>query len=96
MTGKVHGMTEENGIPGWKIWLMRLSAFVFAGYGAFCFVRADILSYMFLQIPFVFFDVEKNAILVLFEYTAMMELWILIGYYMIKGLKYFLFIFRVK
>ncbi len=96
MTGRAQGMTEENRIPGRTVWLMRLFAFVFAGYGAFCFVRADILSYMFLQIPFVFFDFEKSAILVLFEYTAMMELWILIGYYMIKELKYLLFILRGK
>lgn len=87
MAGKAHGMTEENRIPGWTVWFIRLSAFVFAGYGAVCFVRADILSYMFLKNEFVFFDFEKSGFTVFFEYAAMMELWILIGYYMIKGLR---------
>lgn len=87
MAGKAHGMTEENGISGWMVWLMRLSAFAFAGYGAVCFVRADILSYMFLKNEFVFFDLEKSGFTVFIEYTAMMELWILVGYYMTKGIR---------
>ena len=87
MTGRVQGMTEENEIRGWTVWLMRLSAFVFAGYGAVCFVGADIPSYMFLKNDFVFFDFEKSAFTVFLEYTAMMVLWILIGYYMTKGVR---------
>lgn len=63
MAGKAHGMTEENGISGWTVWLMRLSAFVFAGYGAVCFAGADILSYMFLKNEFVFFDFKKTSLL---------------------------------
>ncbi|MBD5507160.1 MAG: DUF4405 domain-containing protein [Lachnospiraceae bacterium] len=88
MAGRTHGMAEENGIPGWTVWLMWLSAFVFAGYGAVCFVGADIPSYMFLKNQFVFFDFEKSIFTVFLEYTAMMELWILIGYYMTKGIRY--------
>lgn len=87
MAGGAHGMTEENGISGWTVWLMRLSAFAFAGYGAVCFVGAAIPSYMFLKNEFVFFDFEKSGFTVFIEYTAMMELWILVGYYMTKGVR---------
>lgn len=67
-------------------WLLRIAAFVVAGYGAYCFIGADIFSYMFLKTEFVFFDFEKNALLVFSEYIAMMGLWIFVGYYIAKGL----------
>lgn len=38
MTGRAQRMTEENGISNRIVWLMRLPAFAFAGYGAVCFV----------------------------------------------------------
>lgn len=68
------------------VWILRLFAAVIAGYGAFCFIKADIFSYMFLQNEFAFFDFEKSAIAVFSEYIAMMGLWIFVGYYIAKGL----------
>lgn len=68
------------------VWTLRLFAAVIAGYGAFCFIKADIFSYMFLKSEFVFFDFEKSAFSVFSEYIAMMGLWIWIGYYVAKGL----------
>lgn len=65
---------------------LRLCGFVLAGYGAFCFIKADLFSYMFLQKEFAFFDFEKSAILVLAEYTAMMGCWVCIGYYAANSL----------
>lgn len=35
-------------------WLLRIAALAIAGYGAFCFIKADIFSYMFLQNEFAF------------------------------------------
>lgn len=67
-------------------WLLRIAAFAIAGYGAFCFIKADIFSYMFLQNEFAFFDFEKSAARVFSEYIAMMGLWIFVGYYIAKGL----------
>lgn len=69
------------------MWLLRAAAFGIAGYGAFCFIRADIVSYMFLKTEFAFFDFEKNAALVFAENIAMMELWVCIGYYAVKGVE---------
>lgn len=67
-------------------WILRLLGLAVAGYGAYCFIRADIFSYMFLQNEFAFFDFEKSAIAVFSEYIAMMGLWIFVGYYIAKGL----------
>lgn len=68
------------------VWILRLFAAAIAAYGAFCFIRADIFSYMFLKAEFVFFDFEKSAFSVFSEYIAMMGLWIWIGYYAAKSL----------
>lgn len=67
-------------------WILRLFGLVIAGCGAYCFIEADIFSYMFLQNEFAFFDFEKNAVSVFSEYIAMMGLWVGIGYYAAKGL----------
>lgn len=69
------------------VWTFRLLGLAIAAYGAYCFVNADIFSYMFLKIEFVFFDFEKSAVSVFSEYIAMMGLWIWIGYYVAKILK---------
>lgn len=68
------------------VWILRLLAFTAAGYGTFCFIRANIFSYMFLKTEFVFFDFEKSAFTVFSEYIAMMEMWVWIGYYTAKGI----------
>lgn len=67
-------------------WIFRLIAAMIAGYGAVCFYRADILSYMFLQADFVFLDYEKSPVSVFTEYMAMMGLWVFISYYVSKAL----------
>lgn len=67
-------------------WGLRLLGVVVALYGAFCFIQADIFSYMFLQNEFAFFDFEKSAVLVFAEYGAMMAAWVCVGYYVAKAL----------
>ena len=67
-------------------WIMRIFAVLIAGYGAFCFWQANICSYMFLKVEFAFIDYEKNAVLVLIQNMAMMELWVFIAYYAMKGI----------
>ena len=67
-------------------WIARFLAVVVAVYGAVCFWHADILSYMFVRVEFVFFDYEKSAVLVFMELIAMMGFWIFTGYYVPKGI----------
>lgn len=68
------------------VWIMRVIAVAVAVYGAVCFIRADIFSYMFLKNEFAFFDFEKSALSVFTEYIAMTALWIFIGHYAVRGL----------
>lgn len=68
------------------VWIMRVIVVAAAVYGAVCFIKADIFSYMFLKNEFAFFDFEKSAFVVFAEYVAMMTLWIFIGHYAARGL----------
>lgn len=67
------------------VWGLRLAAVVVAGYGLLCFVQKDIVSYMLLRNPFVFFDFEQSALSVFIEYIAMMGFWVFAGFYAVKG-----------
>lgn len=68
------------------LWILRLIAVAAAGYGAVCFYKADIVSYLFLQNQFAFFDFEQTAVSVFTEYIAMIGLWVFVGYYILKGI----------
>ena len=73
-------------MPGASVWGLRLAAAVIAGYGVFCFIQKDIVSYMFLKNQFVFFDFEQSAISVFAEHIAMMGFWIFVSFYIIRGI----------
>lgn len=73
--------------PATFVWLMRFIAIFIAGYGAYCFHKENIVSYMFLKQEFVFFDFEQSAVFVFAEYTAMMGLWVFISFYAVKGIR---------
>lgn len=85
--GMLHRLWDRKNIPHPSIWLERFMAIFIAGYGAYCFHKENILSYMFLKQEFVFFDFEKSAVFVFTEYIAMMGLGVFIGFYAAKGLR---------
>lgn len=60
---------------------LRVLAALFAGFGAICFYQADIVSYLFLKVEFVFFDYNKPGALMLLEYAAMMGFWVFMTHY---------------
>lgn len=68
------------------IWIFKVFAVAIAAYGAVCFYQADIISYLFLKVEFVFVEEGKNVALIFIEYFAMMSLWICSSYYMSKVL----------
>lgn len=88
MAGKI---VRGRKIPKSLLWILRLIAVAAAGYGAVCFSNADIVSYLFLQNQFAFFDFEQTAVSVFTEYIAMMGLWVFIGYYNMKGMNRLLY-----
>lgn len=82
--GMVVGMVKKR-FQGRKLpealpWVLRIAVVLAAGYGAVCFYKAKIISYMFLQIRFAFFDFGRPGTLVFIENIAMMILWVFVGY----------------
>lgn len=69
-----------------SVWVLRLAAVLIAGYGLLCFIRKDIVSYMFFKNEFVFFDFEQSTLSVILEYAAMMGFWVYISYFVTKGI----------
>lgn len=72
--------------PQISVWVLCLVSLAIAGYGLFCFISADIPSYMFLKNQFVFFDFEQSIVYVFAEYAAMMGFWIFAGHYFARGI----------
>ncbi|MBD5394003.1 MAG: DUF4405 domain-containing protein [Lachnospiraceae bacterium] len=85
VAGMFHKLAGEKRRPV-LAWIVRFLAVAIAIYGAVCFWYADIFSYMFVKVEFVFFDYEKSAALVFAEHIAMMGTWIFAGYYVQKGI----------
>lgn len=70
-----------------RIWIMRILSTAVALYGLYAFVKRDIVSYLFLQVHFVFFDYSERVIFYILEYAAAMSMMIFLGYYLNKGLQ---------
>ncbi len=68
-------------------WILRILAFLIAGYGVYAFICRDIGDYMFLRIQFVFFDFNEPLFSFLLDYIAIMSLFIFIGHYFAEGAK---------
>jgi hypothetical protein len=66
--------------------ILRVLGAVAAIYGAVCFYRQNIASYLFLRTQFAFLDFESPAVLVFAENIAMMFFWIFAAYYAAKAL----------
>ena len=66
---------------------LKIPAAAVALYGAWAFMKNDLLSYMLLKKLFVFFNYEQPAVRFYAEYIAMMELWACIAYYLGSLLK---------
>lgn len=62
-----------------------LAALLIAVYGLVCFIRKDIVSYMFLKNEFVFFDFEQSILSVFLEYAAMIGFWVFVGFCVARG-----------
>lgn len=67
--------------------ILRIPALLIAAYGLYAFVKRDIGSYMLLKIQFAFFDFEEPLPLFMFDYLAVMGLFVAAGYYLAKWLR---------
>ena len=87
MIGMFQKLSGREDVPFIRVWLIRIMAGMIALYGTYCFVKADIISYMFLKAQFAFFDFEQGAASVFSEYIAMMGFWVFASYYAAKGIR---------
>lgn len=87
IAGMFRRLWDGKKMPAALIWLIRFAAVFIAGYGAYCFHKTNIVSYMLLKNQFVFFDFEQSAVSVFAEYVAMMGLWLFVSFYAIKGIR---------
>lgn len=69
-------------------WIFRAAAVFIAGYGIYAFFDREIGRYMLLINHFVFFDYDEPMMSLLMDYAAVMGLFVFVGYYFLKGIKY--------
>ena len=88
--GMMMGMARRivKKVPDATKWLLRGIAALMAGYGIYAFIRREIGLYLFLQNQYVFFDFEEPLIFFLADYMAVMALFVWLGHYFSKGLRY--------
>lgn len=67
--------------------LLRVLAVLVAAYGAVCFVRRDIGSYMTLQTQFVFFDYGEPFVFLFADYLAIMGLFVFLGHCLTSAIR---------
>ena len=84
MTGMAGKLFEQPSAV--RKWLARLAGFGIAAYVVWAFIKRDVLSYMLMQVHFVFFDYEEPVIFFILDYMAAMGLFVLIGHYLSRGL----------
>lgn len=66
--------------------VLRAAGLLFAAYGLIAFVRRNISDYLFLKSHFVFYDFSQPAALFMLDYLAIMSLFALAGYWLVRGL----------
>ena len=53
-----------------RTWILRLAGIGIAGYGVYAFIKRDILSYLLMQVQYVFFNFEEPVIFFILDYMA--------------------------
>ena len=86
MVRKVFHITESSGA---RIFIMRCIAGLVSVYGVYALIKRNFISYITLQMHFVFFDFNESAIYYVLDLFAIMILMIFIGYYSQRILIYF-------
>jgi hypothetical protein len=75
-------------IASFPILILRIIALAIAGYGAWAFHKANMVSNMFIINQFAFLDYEKSPVAVFADNIAMMGLWICVAHYAVKPLNH--------
>ena len=67
--------------------VLSLMAAMTAACGVYAFIRRQFADYMFLKVPFVFFNFDEPRIYFMVDYITIMLLFAFLGYYLLKLLK---------
>ena len=70
-----------------RAWASRAAAALLAVYGIYALLKRDIGSYMTLQTHFIFLDYEEPLVFFLFDYLAVMGVFIFVGHYLALALR---------
>ena len=81
MAGMVKNSPLAARAPRGAGFVMRLAGFAAACFGVSALMRQNVLSYMFLRTPFVFFDFERPLALFFADYLGIMALWAWLAHY---------------
>lgn len=84
MMGMIRKNTNPRQPSKIKVWSLRFMAVLLAICGVKAFVKNEIASYLFLRTQFVFIDFSQPVVRVLFNYLAVIILFVMIGYYTSK------------
>ena len=71
-----------------RTWILRAVGAGIAAYGVHAFGNREIGSYMLRRSEFVFFDFEEPLVFFFLDYIAVMGLFVFIGHYLAKLLKW--------
>ncbi|MGN0633243.1 MAG: DUF4405 domain-containing protein, partial [Oscillospiraceae bacterium] len=67
--------------------VLRLFAIFTAGYGAYAFVKRNVMDYLLLKIQFAFFDMSESLVGFILDYAAIMGSFAVVGYYVLTSLR---------
>lgn len=81
MAGMVKNSPLAARAPRGAGFVMKLAGFAAACFGVSALLRQNVLSYMFLRTPFVFFDFERPLALFFADYLGIMALWAWLAHY---------------
>ena len=65
-------------------WISRIAGTGIAVYGVYAFIKREILSYMLMQVHFVFFDYSEPVVFFILDYLAAMGFFVFAGHYLSK------------
>ena len=74
---------------GTGVWFLRVVAIGISAYGAYAFIKRQIGEYLFLRTHFLFLDPTEPIIFFFMDYIAIMVLFVFLGHYLGKALKWF-------
>lgn len=82
-----NSMLSQMHINRLKQQMLKIPAYLFAGFGLYAFIKRGIIDYLFLNSQFVYFDTGEPLLYFFLDYIAIMGLYVFFGYYFAKFIR---------